>query len=153
MREVAKSRVSGFGLAALALAAWFVAMPAQADRHDRMDRSTSVQVLTGGVGEGERAKLEEQARGYNLKLVFTLGTGNYLAEVPFQITRGGKVVVDEVSKGPWAFVNLPPGNYTVKATYEGKTHSRNVSVGKGGRKNVSLAWQAPARVAEQPPTR
>jgi hypothetical protein len=116
--------------------------------------ASEVQVLTGGVGEGERARLAEQARDYNLKLVFTMSTGNYIAEVPFQISRAGKTIVDEASKGPWAFVKLPPGKYTVKATYNDKTQTKDVTVAKTGQKRLSLVWPATARVAEQPqPTR
>jgi hypothetical protein len=110
-------------------------------------------VLSGGVGEGERAKLAEEARGYNLKLVFTMSTGSYIAEVPFQVLRGGKTVVDETSKGPWAFVKLAPGRYTVKANFEGKAQTRQVDVPKSGQKRVAFSWPASQRVAEQPPAR
>jgi hypothetical protein len=131
---------------AVTLAAPFFLQAAQKSGAAAMDS----QVLSGGVGEGERKQLAEQARDHNLKLVFTMSTGNYLAEVPFQIERGGKVVVEDSAKGPWAFVKLPAGNYTVKATYEGKTVTRQVSVPKSGQKNVSLTWPATGRVAEQP---
>jgi hypothetical protein len=115
--------------------------------------ATDVQVLSGGVGEGERKQLESQAREHNLKLVFTMSTGNYLAEVPFQIERGGKVIAEETAKGPWAFVKLPPGSYTVKATYEGKTLNRKVNVPKSGQHRVAFTWPATERVSEQPQTR
>jgi hypothetical protein len=109
-----------------------------------------VQVLSGGVGEGERARLAEQARGHNLKLVFTMSTGNYLAEVPFEVMRGKTTVVKEESKGPWAFVKLPAGSYTVRATYEGRTQTKRVSVPKTGQKRLAFVWPATDRVAEQP---
>lgn len=117
------------------------------------DAAPGAQVLSGGVGEGERAKLAEEARGYNLKIVFTMSTGSYMAEVPFQVMRGGKAIVDETSKGPWAFVKLAPGKYTVEATYEGKAQTRQVDVPKSGQKRVSFVWPASRRVAEQPPSR
>ena len=50
-----------------------------------------VQVLSGGVGEGERKQLAEQARDHNLKPVFTMSTGNYLAEVPFDASAGASL--------------------------------------------------------------
>ena len=144
--------VRGVALVASALAFGMAVSPlalAQAAQKSPA-ASTEAQVVSGGVGEGERKQLEEQARGHNLKLVFTMSTGNYIAEIPFQIERGGKVVVEETSKGPWAFAKLPPGDYTVKATFEGKTQSRRVSVPKSGQKRVSFTWPAAARVAEQP---
>lgn len=110
------------------------------------------QVLSGGVGSAERDRLAEQARGYELKLVFTTQKGAYLADVPVQISDAkGSVVVDAVSQGPWMFVDLPGGSYTVKATYEGKTESRKVSVGKS-QKTVQFRWREPeALVASEAP--
>ncbi|MGZ5259776.1 MAG: hypothetical protein ACXWC0_19330, partial [Burkholderiales bacterium] len=125
--------------------------PSVSAQNTAKGRSESdVQVLSGGVGENERAKLAEQASGHNLKLVFTMTTGNYLAEVPFQISRGGKTVVDETAKGPWAFVKLPPGTYNVTATYNGKTHTKQVSVPQSGQKRLAFIWPATELVAEQP---
>lgn len=100
-------------------------------------------VLSGGVGSGAREELAQQARGYELKLVFTSEKGAYLADVPVQVTDGkGNVVVDAVSQGPWMFVDLSPGTYTVKATYDGKTESRRVSVA-GGQKTLQFRWSEP----------
>ena len=109
-----------------------------------------VEVLSGGTGLGAREKLAEQARGYNLKLVFTLSTGNFLTDIPFQVLRGGTVIVDEVAQGPWAFVKLPAGSYTVKATYGGLTQTRKVTVADKGQKPLPFSWPAPPRVKEQP---
>jgi len=110
----------------------------------------AVPVLSGGVGEGARRQLAEQARGYNLKLVFTFSTGSFLSEVPFQILQGGRAIVSETARGPWAFVKLPPGSYTVQATYEGMTQARKVTVPKAGHRNLPFSWPAPARIKEQP---
>lgn len=112
--------------------------------------ATDVPILTGGVGAGERDRLLQEAKDYNVRLVFTLGTGHYLADVPFHIARGGKVIAEGVAEGPWTFVKLPPGNYTVSATYEGKRQTRQVSVPKTGQRRIAFAWPAPPRVAEQP---
>lgn len=130
---------------ALALAA---AGPAQARTSSA--GGMEARIVSGGVGEGERAQLAERARDHNLKLVFTMTTGSYLAEVPFQIERGGKLIAEDMAQGPWAFVKLPPGSYTVKATYEGRTQSKQVTLPRTGQKSLSFAWPASARVAEQP---
>jgi hypothetical protein len=142
-------------LAATAVAAALALTPlAQAHAAQTGDTSAmDVQVLTGGVGEGERMQLEEKARGHNVKLVFTMSTGNYLAEVAFRIERAGKLIVEETAKGPFAFVKLPPGNYTVKATYDGKTVTRQFSAPKSGQTRVGFTWPATERVSEQPKTR
>ena len=110
----------------------------------------NVQVLSGGVGEGAREQLAEQARGYNLKLIFTLSTGNFISEVPFKVLSGGTAIVEDNARGPWAFVRLPPGSYTVQATHEGLTQTRKVSVPKAGQRSVPFSWPAPARIKQQP---
>ena len=108
------------------------------------------QVLSGGVGENARKQLAEQARDYGLKLVFTLSTGNFLSDVPFEIVSGGRVIVSDTSRGPWAFVKVPPGTYTVNATYEGLKQTRKVTVPNKGQRSLPFSWPAPARVQEQP---
>jgi hypothetical protein len=137
--------------AAAALVVGLSVSPSGSAQNSATGRAESdIQVLSGGVGENERAKLAEQAVGHNLKLVFTMSTGNYVAEVPFQISRGGKTLVEETAKGPWAFVKLPPGTYNVTATYDGKTHTKQVSVPQSGQKRLAFVWPATERVAEQP---
>jgi hypothetical protein len=138
------------GVLALAIGVAFasIGFASAAERSARA--AGDVQVLSGGVGEDARKELAEQARDHNLKLVFTLSTGHFVAEVPFQVNRGGKVIVDEVASGPWAFVKLPPGSYAVKANYEGRTQTKQVSVPARGQKRVVFTWPAPARVKQQP---
>ncbi|HWI15119.1 MAG TPA: carboxypeptidase-like regulatory domain-containing protein [Burkholderiales bacterium] len=100
-------------------------------------------VVSGGVGSGAREELAQQARGYELKLVFTSEKGAYLADVPVQVTDAkGNVVVDAVSQGPWMFVDLSPGTYTVKATYDGRSETRRVSVATG-QKTLQFRWSEP----------
>ena len=107
-------------------------------------------VLSGGVGEGARKQLAEQARDYGLKLVFTLSSGNFISDVAFEVASGGKVMVKDVARGPWAFVNVPPGSYTVTASYEGHAQTRKVTVPKKGQRSLPFSWPAPARVQQQP---
>jgi hypothetical protein len=140
-------------LAAVLAAALAMSCGVSAQTAAKSAAGSDVQFLSGGVGEGERAKLEEQARGHNLKLVFTMSTGSYLAEIPFQISRGGKTIVEETARGPWAFVKLPAGAYSVTANFDGKTLTKQVSVPKSGQKRLAFVWPATERVAEQPPSK
>jgi hypothetical protein len=54
--------------------------------------------------------------------------------------QSGRTVVDEVSQGPWMFVDLPPGSYTVKATLGDRTQSQNISVREGSQRTVHFRW-------------
>lgn len=150
VRATLTRRIVSVAAALVVSAAYTPAISAQHTDKTRAAGTGTAQVLSGGVGEGARDQLAQQARGYNLKIVFALSSGNYLSEVPFQVMRGSKVIVDEVAQGPWAFVKLRAGSYTVKATHEGKTLTRQVSVAGKGQKKVAFTYHAPARVAEQP---
>lgn len=146
MRSAGKTKISGMLVLAMTFACAGLAVAGETTQA----AAGKVQVLSGGTGLGAREKLAEQARGYNLKLVFTFSTGNYLTDVPFQVLRGGTVIADEVAQGPWAFVKLPAGSYTVRATYGGLTQTRKVSVADKGQKSLPFSWPASPRVKEQP---
>jgi hypothetical protein len=95
--------------------------------------SAEVQVWSGGVGTGAREALEEQARGANLKLEFATPDGHYLADVKVVIqSRAGQTVLETVSEGPWVYVRLPAGSYTVTAstTVGRQTKAAQVSAGR-----------------------
>ncbi len=95
-------------------------------------RANSVKYTSGGVGKGEREILEIRARDYNLKIIFALQNGEYLSSVPVEIYGpGGKVLLNTVSKGPWFYADLPPGNYKVTTVHEGKKKVKVVEAGKG----------------------
>lgn len=93
--------------------------------------STSAEypVLSGGVGLDERQAMDAQASNFNLKLAFAAPGGEYFDNVGVMIARtNGAKVYEGTSEGPWFFIKLPPGRYTVAATMNGKTIHRNVRV-------------------------
>ena len=91
-----------------------------------------VPAVAGGVGLNSRDALRSDAPQHNVKMVFTLDTGNYLADVNVRVTdSSGKTVIDGVSDGPWLYAQLPPGRYSATATYEGNTVTKRFSIGKG----------------------
>ena len=90
---------------------------------------TSAAVLSGGVGEESRAQLKAREHEFNLKLVFTLVEGNYLADVRVAVRNAaGQVVVEHIADGPFLLAQLPPGSYTVTAAYGGQPQTRTIRV-------------------------
>lgn len=86
-------------------------------------------VTSGGIGLDERQSMESSERDYNLKLAFAAPNGEYFDNVQVAIaSAGGKKVYEGASDGPWFFIKLPPGRYTVAATMNGKTIHRSVRV-------------------------
>ena len=92
----------------------------------------SVPYLTGGVGQNERAAMMPLEKDYNLKLVFALRSGPYLANPMVTVQdKNGKDVIHMRSDGPWFLVKLPAGEYTVIASRDGHRIEReHVKVGQ-----------------------
>jgi hypothetical protein len=131
-------------LGALIVAA-ALAGPAWAQTSDQAGRSgeRSAATVSGGVGSVARENMRTQAPPHNVKMVFSLNTGNYLSDVEVKVTDGsGKTIVNEVSNGPWLYAQLPAGNYTATATYGGKAVTQRFSVGKSGVKTAHFRWPA-----------
>ncbi len=97
--------------------------------------------MSGGIGLGEREQMEQMEQNYNLKLIFAVQQGNFLSGVHVTITdKSGKTLLNAVSDGPWFFVKVPAGTYTVAATNQGQTISKAARVGASGRTPVSFVW-------------
>jgi hypothetical protein len=110
-------------------------------------QSGNADIISGGIGSDARDQLAQQGHDHNLKLVFALSNRDYVSDVEVSIadSRGGSVA-SATSQGPWMFVKLPPGSYTVKATFNGKAETKKVTVGKSGQKTVNFLW--PTSVGE-----
>ena len=101
-----------------------------------------VPAVAGGVGLNARAMISGEARPeHNVKLVFALNSGNYVADVGVEVKdRQGRTVIDGVSDGPWLYAKLPPGQYTAHATYNGRIVTKEFSVGRSGLREAHFRW-------------
>ena len=132
--------------AAMALIALLIAAPVAAATQ------SGVSFVSGGIGENSIAALKAREKEFNLKLIFTLIEGNYLADVGVRITdAAGRLVIDHVTEGPIFMARLPAGAYNVQATYNGKAQARKISVGER-LQTAYMRWPAdPARDVTLPP--
>lgn len=106
------------------------------------DAARTGSAVSGGVSVNARDNLRAQVPPHNVKMVFSLNTGNYLSDVNVRVTdRSGKVVIEDVSNGPWLYAKLPAGNYTATATYNGVPVTQKFSIGKGV-KTAQFRWPA-----------
>lgn len=117
-----------------------------------------VSALAGGVGVNARARLsDEAAADHNVKMVFSLNSGNYVADVHVKVVdKSGRAVIEGVAKGPWLYAQLGAGTYTVSATYRGETVTETVTVGRSGQRLAHFRWpasvEAQAAASEVAPT-
>lgn len=106
-----------------------------------------IRYLSGGVGESERTELNAQSSQYNLHLMFAKqGSGEYLSAVRVNIldARGTPVLTTQ-STGPWFFVQLPPGDYSVEATPTvqvglNQTQRKQVHITESGQSKSDFYW-------------
>lgn len=104
-----------------------------------------ISFVTGGVGHDEWTAMRQARRRWPLSLQFTGPDAGYLADVQVQIAKaGGATVLDTTSKGPYLFVRLPQGRYTVTATYSGVTRKETVHVRGNGSARATLSFPAGA---------
>ena len=99
--------------------------------------------ISGGIGETEQAQLAARESEFNLKLVFSLVEGNYVADVGvFVRDSRGAIVVEHFAGGPIFMARLPAGRYRLAATYDGKSLVREVSVSASRLRTEYLRWPA-----------
>jgi hypothetical protein len=98
--------------------------------------------LSGGVSSEERQILKESAKAYNVQIAFAEKRGGYLADVNLVIQGGkGQEVVAVSGSGPLFYIQLPPGDYSLRATYNGETKQiKHFQVPKGRSVLQTLIW-------------
>lgn len=103
--------------------------------------SHSVPVITGGVSEEGRAKLQTLQSDYSLKVVFTGTTGAYVNDVRVKIEdKNGHVYVNDTSADPVLLAALPAGKYAVTALYDGTVRTKTITVPASGLHTLQLRF-------------
>jgi hypothetical protein len=102
---------------------------------------SGVAFVSGGISEEGVDRLRGMERDFNLKMVFALSNGEYVADVKVQVVDpSNNVVLDTVTEGPWLLAKLPAGNYQVNATYGRSTERRAVAVAPAALRTVDFRW-------------
>jgi hypothetical protein len=127
-------------VAIVALIAW-VAPAAHGKADEIVMASSGVPYVTGGAGTEAVDRLRAMEKDFNLKLVFALDNGEYLADVDVSVLDAAdRVVLDAPSEGPWLLAKLPAGNYQVNVNYRGRVERRTVAVGATTLKTIDFRW-------------
>ena len=110
----------------------------------RVRSSGGVEYLSGGAGEEARAAIDAQRSAFPLRLVFSLASGEYLVADHVDVRGAGGSVFAVDNVGPMLLVKLPPGDYTVDASFGGRTEQRKVRVAREST-TVNLRWPDEAK--------
>jgi hypothetical protein len=104
--------------------------------------------MFGGVSSNEREAMEARAKDYNLRLVFAAKSGAYLSGVMLVLTTAnGAEIISVATNGPWFYIQLPPGSYSVQARFGEQTKQvKNLRVIKDRSMQQNFTWD----LGEQP---
>jgi hypothetical protein len=106
----------------------------------REDRG--IRYVSGGIGVNGRDELNALSHQFNLRLLFAMQAGNYLADVQVNIIDArGETVLSAKSEGPWFFAQLPPGAYTVDVDALGQTQGQTVRIGGARQSRLNFYWR------------
>lgn len=98
--------------------------------------------MTGGIGSSEREVMENWGANYDLKLIFAESSGHFLSDVKVVIQdRTRREMLSVLTNGPWLYVELSPGIYRVRATFEGVTQEiTELRIAEQGRVVRFIHW-------------
>lgn len=105
-----------------------------------------IEFLTGGIGSDESQAILQEGGKWPLMLELARASApraEYLSDVHITIKdASGLTVLKTVTRGPYLLAKLPPGRYSLDATYEGKTLHQDLNLQKEHKK-ITLLWPVP----------
>ncbi|SDY12230.1 carboxypeptidase-like regulatory domain-containing protein [Nitrosomonas sp. Nm33] len=105
-----------------------------------------IEFLTGGIGLDESQAILQEGGKWPLMLELAkAGTPRaaYISDVQIIIKdASGFTVLETITNGSYLLAKLPPGKYSLDATYEGNTLHRDLNLQKKHKK-ITLLWPTP----------
>ena len=116
--------------------------------------------VSGGVSLEERRALRQSAGAYSLWVITaTEHSGAFLANVRLRVkNEQGQTVFDGALDGPWLFIDLPLGRYTLEAHFGGSPRSpvqdevRTTTIHPGDHHQVVFYFDQPQGPISAPPS-
>jgi hypothetical protein len=107
--------------------------PGEAVPLPEVQTSGDVQYVTGGVPFEQLPAFREARRDYPLNIEIYEREGNkdgFTADADVQVVnaKSGDVVLETKTQGPYLWAKVPPGQYKVTATLNGKVKETRVAV-------------------------
>ena len=87
----------------------------------RSQTAAGADYMHGGLAYDERVTMEPQSTQYNLKIIFAPQTGSLTSSILLMIADNQDGRIDKIMlQGPWFYIQLPPGGYTIMARIKNK---------------------------------
>lgn len=111
----------------------------------------NVPFASGGVSMEQRNAMQVMQNRFNTHFTFAVAqTGHYVADVDVSITdKNGNEMLTTTVPGPVLYAQLPPGNYRVAATYDGKQQVRNFQVKGNGPAKLNMYWNEASTLSDK----
>ncbi len=137
-------------LAAMA-AALLILAPAASAEPVRGRTAEGISYAMGGVTIEDLQDLERGHDRFSLWITTAARkSGAYLADVQLKITDAkGALVFNAAIPGPWLFIDLPVGRYTVQAAYRGIPQQRVTTIHPSDRHQMVFYFDSKAEVSPE----
>ena len=108
-----------------------------------------IRFITGGIGSDVSKAMQAEAKQWPLLLEFSQADGQ---AKPAWVS-GVKVVISDaknaplfetVCDGPLMLVKLPPGSYSIAASYNGVAQNRTLVIAKDVPQRIVITWKSPS---------
>ena len=108
-----------------------------------------IRFITGGIGSEVSKAMQAEAKQWPLLLEFSQADGQakpaWVAGVRIIISDAKNApLLDTVCDGPLMLVKLPPGSYSIAASYNGATQNRSLVIGKDVSQRIDITWKGAA---------
>ncbi len=138
---------ASFMLAATALVGFAVSAPATSMSMNKLPAEHvqgTVTYRSGGIGHDEAVAMKKAATHYPLSVEFikhAKPTDQFLANISVSIRdTAGKTEMSTISQGPFLLAKLPAGKYTIAATDNGVTKTRDVTIAANKPQRMIFDW-------------
>jgi hypothetical protein len=102
---------------------------------------SGIDYLSGGAGEEERATMATRQAELPFKVVLSGAGGEYVVADRLSVIAPQGELLTVRDAGPLLMMRLPPGSYTLEATWQGRTERRPIRVGAPSQ---TIEWRLPA---------
>ena len=135
-------------ISALAL---LVAAATAASKPVRSKTADGYAYQMGGVSIGDLLELERSKEDFSLWVTTAARrSGAHLSDVQVKITdTRGKLVFNEALTGPWLFIALPVGRYTVESAFRGQPQARTTNIHSGDHHQIIFYFDSPAELSPE----
>ena len=96
--------------------------------------------LNGGAGDEERAAMLARQGEFPLKVVMSGAGGEFVVADKLSVSTPQGELLAIRDAGPVVMIKLPPGQYTLEATWQGRTERRSVRLAASAH---TLEWRFP----------